>query len=178
MATIDRVAHCLTDEVSSERPAAEAMAVEQRALVPDVVGLGQGKADVEVVAPAGQFEAVEAPASRLGGQLLERQVGPLASEQRHRSCHLTFLSPLAQGVALASSPRTRHYTPAPVAVSYDFEGRTALITGEAGDVGAAVARRIMAAGGRVATLDVRPAELDGGAAIECYTEEITVYRDV
>lgn len=65
-----------------------------------------------------------------------------------------------------------------MAVSYDFEGRTALITGEAGDIGAAVARRIMATGGRVATLDVGPAELDGGAASECYTDEITVYRDV
>jgi 3-oxoacyl-[acyl-carrier protein] reductase len=52
-----------------------------------------------------------------------------------------------------------------VAVSYDFTGRTALITGGAGDIGAAVARRILAAGGRVATLDLRPAELDGVLAI-------------
>jgi 3-oxoacyl-[acyl-carrier protein] reductase len=48
-----------------------------------------------------------------------------------------------------------------VAVSYDFTGRTALITGGAGDIGAAVARRIFAAGGRVATLDLRPTELEG-----------------
>lgn len=60
---------------------------------------------------------------------------------------------------------TRHYTPAPVAVSYDFTGRTALITGGAGDIGAAVARRILGAGGRVATLDLRPAALDGVLAI-------------
>jgi NAD(P)-dependent dehydrogenase (short-subunit alcohol dehydrogenase family) len=52
-----------------------------------------------------------------------------------------------------------------VAVSYDFTGRTALITGGAGDIGAAVARRILTAGGRVATLDLRPAELDGVLAI-------------
>jgi 3-oxoacyl-[acyl-carrier protein] reductase len=52
-----------------------------------------------------------------------------------------------------------------VAVSYDFTGRTALITGGAGDIGAAVARRIFAAGGRVATLDLRPAELEGVLAI-------------
>jgi 3-oxoacyl-[acyl-carrier protein] reductase len=52
-----------------------------------------------------------------------------------------------------------------VAVSYDFTGRTALITGGAGDIGAAVARRILIAGGRVATLDLRPAELDGVLAI-------------
>jgi 3-oxoacyl-[acyl-carrier protein] reductase len=52
-----------------------------------------------------------------------------------------------------------------VAVSYDFTGRTALITGGAGDIGAAVARRIFAAGGRVATLDLRPTELEGVLAI-------------
>jgi 2-dehydro-3-deoxy-L-rhamnonate dehydrogenase (NAD+) len=52
-----------------------------------------------------------------------------------------------------------------VAVSYDFEGRTALITGGAGDIGAAVARLILGGGGRVATFDVRPAELDGVLAI-------------
>lgn len=52
-----------------------------------------------------------------------------------------------------------------MAVSYDFTGRTALITGGAGDIGAAVARRIFAAGGRVATLDLRPTELEGVLAI-------------
>jgi 2-dehydro-3-deoxy-L-rhamnonate dehydrogenase (NAD+) len=48
-----------------------------------------------------------------------------------------------------------------VAASYDFEGRTALITGGAGDIGAAVARALQSGGARVATLDLRPAELDG-----------------
>jgi 2-dehydro-3-deoxy-L-rhamnonate dehydrogenase (NAD+) len=48
---------------------------------------------------------------------------------------------------------------APVPVSYDFKGRTALITGGAGDIGAAVARRLMSAGAAVATLDLRAAEL-------------------
>jgi 2-dehydro-3-deoxy-L-rhamnonate dehydrogenase (NAD+) len=47
-----------------------------------------------------------------------------------------------------------------VAVSYDFTGRAALITGGAGDIGGAVARRILAGGGRVATLDLRAAELE------------------
>jgi 2-dehydro-3-deoxy-L-rhamnonate dehydrogenase (NAD+) len=46
-----------------------------------------------------------------------------------------------------------------VPVSYDFTGRTALITAGAGDMGAAVARRILAAGGRGATFD-----LSGGRA--------------
>jgi 3-oxoacyl-[acyl-carrier protein] reductase len=52
-----------------------------------------------------------------------------------------------------------------VAASYDFEGRTALITGGAGDIGAAVAHRLRLGGARVATLDVRPAELDGVLAL-------------
>ena len=52
-------------------------------------------------------------------------------------------------------------------VSYDFAGRTALVTGGAGDIGAAVARRIQSSGGRVATLDLRPAELEGVLALTC-----------
>jgi NAD(P)-dependent dehydrogenase (short-subunit alcohol dehydrogenase family) len=52
-----------------------------------------------------------------------------------------------------------------VAASYDFAGHTALITGGAGDIGAAVARRLLADGARVATFDLRPAELDGVLAL-------------
>lgn len=44
--------------------------------------------------------------------------------------------------------------------TYDFAGRTALITGGAGDIGAAAARRLVSSGALVATLDVRAAELD------------------
>ena len=43
----------------------------------------------------------------------------------------------------------------------EFEGRTALVTGGAGDIGAAAARRLQAGGARVATFDLRAAELDG-----------------
>jgi 2-dehydro-3-deoxy-L-rhamnonate dehydrogenase (NAD+) len=38
--------------------------------------------------------------------------------------------------------------------SFDFNGRTALITGGAGGIGAAVARRLLTGGARVATLDL------------------------
>ena len=48
---------------------------------------------------------------------------------------------------------------------YDYSGRTALITGGAGDIGAAVARRLLAGGAQVATLDAREAELDDVLAI-------------
>jgi 3-oxoacyl-[acyl-carrier protein] reductase len=52
-----------------------------------------------------------------------------------------------------------------VAASYDFAGRTALITGGAGDIGAAVARALQSGGAQVATLDLRRAELDGVLAL-------------
>src|SRR5262249_30077627 len=49
---------------------------------------------------------------------------------------------------------------------YDFHGRTALITGGAGGIGAAVARTLLAGGAQVATLDSRAADLDGVLAID------------
>ena len=49
--------------------------------------------------------------------------------------------------------------------TYDFAGRTALISGGAGDIGAAAARRFLAAGAQVATLDLRPAALEGVLAL-------------
>jgi 2-dehydro-3-deoxy-L-rhamnonate dehydrogenase (NAD+) len=49
---------------------------------------------------------------------------------------------------------------------YDFRDRTALITGGAGGIGAAVARTLLSGGARVATLDSRAADLDGVLAID------------
>jgi 3-oxoacyl-[acyl-carrier protein] reductase len=62
-----------------------------------------------------------------------------------------------------------------VPTQYDFTGRTALVTGGAGDIGAAVARRLMAGGARVATLDLRPAELDGALSV---TGDVSQSTDV
>jgi NAD(P)-dependent dehydrogenase (short-subunit alcohol dehydrogenase family) len=42
-----------------------------------------------------------------------------------------------------------------------FEGRTALVTGGAGDIGGAVVTRLQAAGARMATLDLEPSRADG-----------------
>ena len=49
---------------------------------------------------------------------------------------------------------------------YDFHGRTALITGGAGGIGAAVARALQSGGAQVATFDSRATDLDGVLAIE------------
>jgi 3-oxoacyl-[acyl-carrier protein] reductase len=48
---------------------------------------------------------------------------------------------------------------------YDYSGRTALITGGAGDIGAAVARRLLRGGAQVATLDAREGGLEDVLAI-------------
>lgn len=57
----------------------------------------------------------------------------------------------------------------------NFEGRTALVTGGAGDIGAAVVRRLQAGGAAVATLDLRAASLDGVLSI---TGDVTSSTDV
>ena len=53
-----------------------------------------------------------------------------------------------------------------MSATYDFAGRTALVTGGAGGIGSAVVRTLQAGGARVATLDARAAELDGVLAID------------
>jgi NAD(P)-dependent dehydrogenase (short-subunit alcohol dehydrogenase family) len=46
-------------------------------------------------------------------------------------------------------------------VSHDFAGRTALVTGGAGDIGGAVVARLQAGGAQVATLDLQPSGAEG-----------------
>jgi 2-dehydro-3-deoxy-L-rhamnonate dehydrogenase (NAD+) len=62
-----------------------------------------------------------------------------------------------------------------MSASYDFTGRTALITGGAGDIGAAVARRLLVAGAKVATLDSRASSAENVMAI---TGDVTRSQDV
>jgi hypothetical protein len=87
VALVERVAHRLADEMRRDREARESVAVEEMTVCFRVTVVGERRVDVEVVSPAGELEAVEPPAGRLLRQLLQRQVGPLAGEERHRSCH-------------------------------------------------------------------------------------------
>ena len=81
------VADALAGEMGAEGPALEAVFLEDALLLADVGGVGRGLADVHVVAPAGDLQAVVAPAFGFLADLFERQVGPLAGEQRYGSCH-------------------------------------------------------------------------------------------
>ncbi len=93
MSRVDRVADSLADEVGSEREAVQMVALEHFLHRPRVTRVGDRLVHLEVVAPAGELEAVEAPAAGLLGQLFERQVGPLARKERHGSRHGAILRP-------------------------------------------------------------------------------------
>src|SRR6266545_49945 len=53
---VDRVAHSLADEVRAEREAVQMVALEHLLDRADVLGLGEGAVDLEMVAPAGELE--------------------------------------------------------------------------------------------------------------------------
>jgi hypothetical protein len=91
VALVDRVAHRLADEVRADRPALEPVLLEQLALLAEVVGLSQRPVDLEVVAPAGELQPVESEGRGLAGQVLKRQVGPLAREERDWPRHAAIL---------------------------------------------------------------------------------------
>ena len=84
---VDRVvADGLALEVVGDRVDLEVVLLEQVELALDVAVVVPAPG-VEVVAPAGDLEAVVAPPGGELGHLLERQVGPLAGEQGDRSGH-------------------------------------------------------------------------------------------
>ncbi len=60
---------------------------EQVAFAGAVGVVGQGLVDLEVVSPAGEFQAVVTKLGCLLAEGFERQVGPLAGEESDRSSH-------------------------------------------------------------------------------------------
>jgi hypothetical protein len=65
----------------------QAVAVEDLAAALHVRGVGDGLVDLEVVAPAGDLEAVVPPLRGLAGDLLEREIGELAGEEGDGAWH-------------------------------------------------------------------------------------------
>ena len=84
---VDAVADRLADEVRADRPDVEPVALEELAVRAAVAVVGERLVDLEVVAPAGELEPVEAPVAGLRGEVLERQIGPLAGEQGDGTGH-------------------------------------------------------------------------------------------
>ena len=87
MSRVDRVAHALADEVRADGEAVQVVAFEHLLDLPHVAVFGERAVDLEMVAPARELEAVEAPSPGRPRELLDRQVGPLAGEERDRPRH-------------------------------------------------------------------------------------------
>ena len=84
MPRVDPVAYGLTDEMRAERPAAEAVLLQELPVLGAVRVVLERAVDLEVVAPARELEPVESPGSAAGCQIGDREVGPLAGEERYR----------------------------------------------------------------------------------------------
>jgi hypothetical protein len=69
----------------------EAVTLEGRALGGAVAGVGEGLIDLEMVAPAGELDALVAEIGRFAGHLVEFEVRPLAGEQGDKPSHAPAL---------------------------------------------------------------------------------------
>jgi len=70
----------LADEMTRDREAGQAVVGEELPFFADVGFRRSGLVDIEVVAPAGEFDAVVAHLFYERGEVGEWQVGPLAGE--------------------------------------------------------------------------------------------------
>ncbi|MCW2583690.1 MAG: hypothetical protein JWQ53_2480 [Klenkia sp.] len=113
---VDHVAVPLVDRVVADRLAVEVVAdrehrqpvLLEQVLPPAQVGLVLGGPDdVEVVAPAGDLQAVVAPARGQPADLGEGQVGPLAGEQGDGAGHQELLGEQGTGVQTDRSAALR-----------------------------------------------------------------------
>lgn len=81
------ISDALAHQVRADRPAAQAVPLEQFALAPDVAIIFECSIDLEVIAPTGQFQAIVAPTFRPFSQLLKGEIGPLSGEERYWTRH-------------------------------------------------------------------------------------------
>src|SRR5205814_232385 len=98
-------------EVGGDGETLQPVLVEDIPTGPRVLRLCEGALHLEVVAPAGEFEAVEAPRFRLLRERLQRQVRPLPREECDWPAHpppAPFLCSTAH--LSASGSRCRKHT--------------------------------------------------------------------
>ena len=93
-----RVADRLADQVRADRPAAEAMAVEQLTDAVDVAVFAERPVDLEMVAPGAQFEPVVAHLRGDTTDLGEGEIGPLSREECDVAIHACLSSVPWRGV--------------------------------------------------------------------------------
>jgi hypothetical protein len=87
VAFVDVVANSLADEVIGNGEAGQAMIREQLPFFGDVLFRRRCGVHIEMVAPAGEFDAVVAHFFGEGCELSEREIGPLAGEECNVSWH-------------------------------------------------------------------------------------------
>ena len=85
---VDVVQHRLADQVVADGEHLEVVLFQQFAFLGAVVVLVEGLIDLEVIAPAGQFQPVVSEAAAFSSQFGQGQVGPLARKYRDRSSHV------------------------------------------------------------------------------------------
>jgi hypothetical protein len=88
---VDSIAHGLAHQVRADGVALQVVAVEQVALGGGVVRIGRRLVDLEMIAPAGELQALIAEVARLAAHVFQRQIGPLAGEQRDGTGHAGLL---------------------------------------------------------------------------------------
>src|SRR5207247_11395074 len=89
--------------------------------------IGERLVDLEVIAPAGELEAVEAPGAALRRKVLDGQVGPLAGEERdgagHRASLMRGLDSVSNEARTARAVRRGHRADAQAGAAADVRVR-------------------------------------------------------
>src|SRR5258708_2830691 len=84
---VDEIAYCLADEMTGNRAARQTVRPQQLPFALKVFFRRNRLIDIEVVAPAGEFDAVVAHLFCERRQFFEGKVGPLASKEGDGACH-------------------------------------------------------------------------------------------
>ena len=87
MPGVDHVANRLTNQMCADREELQVLTFEQVTSPAAIRLVGQRLVDLEVVTPAGEFQAVVAKVAAQRGHVFERFVGPLSREKRYRPGH-------------------------------------------------------------------------------------------